>query len=307
MAKVLDQYSTDRYTLINGDTTEVIKDIPDDSVGLSVFSPPFSQLYTYSNSDRDLGNSKNDEEFYTHFEFIAKDLYRVLMPGRVIAVHCMQIPAMKERDGYIGIKDFRGDLIRLFQKCGFIFHGEVTVWKDPVVEMQRTKALGLLHKQLKKDSSKTRMGLPDYIIFMRKPGDNTEPIEHTNDNFPVTLWQDYASPVWREWASPVWWDINQSNTLNRMFDDPESERHICPLQLDVIERCVKLYSNEGDLVFTPFLGCGSEVYQAVKMGRKGIGIELKKEYFEQAVKNMQSLDDADKQINIFDYISNLNT
>lgn len=302
---VLDKYITNRYAIYNADATEAIKMFPDNSMGMSVFSPPFSALYTYSNSDRDLGNSRNDEEFFTHFEFISKELYRILKPGRIMAVHCMQIPAMKERDGYIGIKDFRGDLIRLFQKCGFIFHGEVTIWKDPVVEMQRTKALGLLHKQLKKDSSRTRMGLPDYIIFMRKDGDNAEPIEHTNETFPVNLWQDYASPVWREYTSPVWWNINQSDTLNRMFDDEESERHICPLQLPVIERCVKLYSNEGDTVFTPFMGIGSEVYQSVKMGRKAIGIELKTEYFQQAVSNMQALDNERNQFTIEDYLSSL--
>ena len=302
---ILDQTIKENYTLVCGDTTEAVLNIPDDSVGLIVYSPPFSSLYTYSNSDRDLGNSRNDDEFYTHFEFIVKELYRVLMPGRIMAVHCMQMPAMKERDGYIGLKDFRGDLIRLFQKSGFIFHGEVTVWKDPVVEMQRTKALGLLHKQLKKDSSRTRMGLPDYIIFMRKDGENTNPIEHTNETFPVDLWQDYASPVWQEYASPVWWNINQSNTLNRMFADEESERHICPLQLDVIERIVKLYSNEGDVVFTPFMGIGSEVYQAVKMGRLGIGIELKREYYEQAKNNMAALDNEKNQLTLFDYDSNL--
>lgn len=299
------KYITDRYAIYNADTTEAIKLIPDESVHLSVYSPPFSSLYTYSNSDRDLGNSRNDDEFFTHFEFIVKELYRILKPGRIMAVHCMQIPAMKERDGYIGIKDFRGDLIRLYQKCGFIFHGEVTVWKDPVVEMQRTKALGLLHKQLKKDSSRTRMGLPDYILFMRKDGDNEELISHTNETFPVDLWQDYASPVWREYASPVWWNINQSNTLNRMFSDDESERHIAPLQLDVIERCVKLYSNEGETVFTPFMGIGSEVYQAVKMGRKAVGIELKPEYFNQAVSNMKALDDEKNQLTIEDYFSSL--
>ena len=298
---VIDQYSTERYSLYNGDTTEIITAIPDNSVGLSVFSPPFSQLYTYSNSDRDLGNSRNDDEFYTHFEFIVKELFRILQYGRVAAIHCMQIPAMKERDGYIGLKDFRGDLIRLFQKCGFIYHGEVTVWKDPVVEMQRTKALGLLHKQIKKDSARTRMGLPDYVVFMRKDGDNENPVTHTDSDFPVDLWQDYASPVWREYASPVWWNINQSNTLNRMFADEESEKHICPLQLDVIERCVKLYSKEGDTVFTPFMGIGSEVYQAVKMNRKGLGIELKREYFLQAKKNLMTLDDEDKQIDFEQY------
>jgi DNA modification methylase len=223
------------------------------------------------------------------------------MPGRIMAVHCMNIPAMKERDGYIGIKDFRGDLIRCFQKRGFIYHSEVTIWKNPVTEMQRTKALGLLHKQIKKDSSKSRMGMPDYIVFMRKPGDNPKPITHTNESFPVSLWQNVASPAW-EITPPVWNDINQSNTLNRMFSDEESEKHIAPLQLDVIERIVNLYSNPDDTVFTPFMGIGSEVYQSVKMGRKAIGIELKDAYFEQAVKNMQSLEQEKAQMTLFDFL-----
>ena len=304
---VIDQYQTDRYAIYNGDTCEVITAIPSDSIGLSVYSPPFSSLYTYSNSDRDLGNSKNDEEFFTHFEFIVKELYRILMPGRIMAVHCMNLPTSKERDGYIGIKDFRGDLIRLFQSVGFIYHSETCIWKNPVTAMQRTKALGLLHKQIKKDACMNRMGIPDYVVFMRKPGENPVRVSNTNETFPVDLWQDYASPIWDEYNSPVWWDINQSNTLNRMFSDEESERHICPLQLDVIERCVKMYSKEGDTVFTPFMGIGSEVYQAVKMGRKGIGIELKREYFLQAKKNMQTLDDESKQISLFDYIENLTT
>ena len=300
--KVIDKKITDRYALFNADTTETIKAFPDESMDMIVYSPPFSALYTYSNSDRDLGNSRNDEEFFTHFDFIVKELFRILQGGRIMAVHCMQIPAMKERDGYIGIKDFRGDLIRLFQKHGFIYHSEVTVWKDPVVEMQRTKALGLLHKQIKKDSSKSRMGLPDYIVIMRKPGENSKPITHTNETFPVSDWQKIASPAWDIYPSPVWWDINQSNTLNRMFSDEESEKHIAPLQLPVIERLVRLYSNEGEKVFTPFMGIGSEVYQAVKMGRKGIGIELKREYFKQAVKNLNSLDDERNQMTIFDFI-----
>ena len=302
---VLDKYITDKYALYNGDSVEVIKAIPDNSIGLSVFSPPFSSLYTYSNSDRDLGNSKSDEEFYAHFEYIVRDLYRIMMPGRIVAIHCMNLPTSKERDGYIGIKDFRGDLIRLFQKCGFIYHAETCIWKNPVTAMQRTKALGLLHKQIKKDSCMSRMGIPDYVVFMRKQGENTERVTHTNETFPVNLWQDYASPIWDELNSPVWWDINQSDTLNRMFSDEESERHICPLQLPVIERCVKMYSNEGDTVFTPFLGIGSEVYQAVKMGRKGIGIELKREYFQQAVLNMQALDNEKNQLTIEDYLQNL--
>lgn len=302
---VIDQYMTDRYAIYNGDTTEVIKAVDSDSIGLIVYSPPFSSLYTYSNSDRDLGNSRTDEEFFTHFEFIVHELYRILMPGRIMAVHCMNLPTSKERDGYIGIRDFRGDLIRLFQKCGFIYHAETCIWKNPVTAMQRTKALGLLHKQIKKDSCMNRMGIPDYIVFMRKPGENPDRVSHTNETFSVDLWQDYASPIWDEYNSPVWWDINQSNTLNRMFSDEESERHICPLQLDVIERCVKMYSKEGDTVFTPFLGVGSEVYQSVKMGRKGIGIELKREYFEQAKKNLQSLDDESKQMSLEDYLSSL--
>ena len=298
---VKDQYITDRYAMYCGGTTEVIGGVDDDSVGLIVYSPPFSSLYTYSNSDRDLGNSRNDDEFFAHFDFIVNELYRILMPGRIMAVHCMNIPAMKERDGYIGIKDFRGDLIRCFQKHGFIYHSEVTIWKNPVTEMQRTKALGLLHKQIKKDSSKSRMGMPDYIVFMRKQGDNPEPITHTNESYPVSLWQSVASPAW-ELTPPVWNDINQSNTLNRMFSDEESEKHIAPLQLDVIERIVNLYSNPNDVVFTPFMGIGSEVYQSVKMGRRAIGIELKDAYFEQAVKNMKSLEDEQAQVSLFDFL-----
>ena len=303
--KVLDQYTTDKYAIYNGDTTEIITMIPDASIGLSVFSPPFSSLYTYSNSDRDLGNSRNDEEFFTHFEFIVKELYRIMMDGRIVAIHCMNLPTSKERDGYIGLKDFRGDIIRLFQSVGFIYHAETCIWKNPVTAMQRTKALGLLHKQIKKDSCLSRMGIPDYVVFMRKPGDNPERVTHTNESFPVDLWQDYASPIWDELNSPVWWDINQSNTLNRMFSDEESERHICPLQLDVIERCLKLYSNEGDTIFTPFMGVGSEVYQSVLLDRKAIGIELKREYFQQAKKNLMSLDNDKNQITIDDYLRNL--
>lgn len=297
---IKNQKITDNYAIYCADTTEAIKDIKENSIGMIVYSPPFSSLYTYSNSDRDLGNSRNDEEFYTHFGFIVDELYRILMPGRIMAVHCMNLPTSKERDGYIGIRDFRGDLIRIFQRSGFIYHSEVCIWKNPVTAMQRTKALGLLHKQLKKDSCMSRMGIPDYVVFMRKPGDNPERVTHTNDTFPVSEWQDYASPVWDELNSPVWWDIDQSDTLNRMFSDEESERHICPLQLPVIERCIRMYSNPGDVVFTPFMGIGSEVYQAVKMGRKGIGIELKDAYFEQTVKNLEQLDNSKKQISLFD-------
>ena len=219
----------------------------------------------------------------------------------------MNLPTSKERDGYIGIKDFRGDLIRLFQDNGFIYHSEVCIWKNPVTAMQRTKALGLLHKQIKKDSCMSRMGIPDYIVYMRKPGDNPNRVTHTNESYPVSKWQQVASPIWDEYNSPVWWDINQGNTLNRLFSDEESERHICPLQLDVIERVVDLYSNPDDVVFTPFMGIGSEVYQSVKMGRRAIGIELKDAYFEQAVKNMESLEQEQAQITIFDFLGGDNT
>ena len=226
-----------------------------------------------------------------------------MKPGRIVAIHCMNLPTSKERDGEIGIKDFRGDLIRAFQSVGFIYHSEVCIWKNPVTAMQRTKALGLLHKQLKKDSCMSRMGIPDYVVFMRKRGDNPNRVTHTNENFPVSDWQEYASPIWDELNSPVWWDINQSDTLNaREPLDEESERHICPLQLPVIERCIRLYSNEGDVVFTPFMGIGSEIYQAVKMGRKGIGIELKPAYYETAVKNIIAAEHMVAQPSLFDAI-----
>lgn len=296
----LNQYKGKNFYLLNGDTTELIKDFPDDSMHFEIYSPPFSSLYTYSNSDRDLGNSKSDEEFFTHFHFITSELYRILKPGRIMAVHCMNLPTSKERDGYIGIKDFRGDLIREFQSVGFIYHSEICIWKNPVTAMQRTKALGLLHKQLKKDSCMSRTGIPDYIIIMRKPGENTEPVTHTNETFPVTDWQEYASPIWEYDFSPCWWDINQSDTLNvRMARDSKDERHICPLQLPVIARLLKMYTNEGDIVFTPFLGIGSEVYQSILMKRKGIGIELKTSYYNCAVDNCKAAEMKNEELRLF--------
>lgn len=296
----LNQYQGKNFYLLNGDTTELIRNFPDNSMHFEIYSPPFSSLYTYSNSDRDLGNSKNDEEFFTHFHFITSELFRILKPGRIMAVHCMNLPTSKERDGFIGIKDFRGDLIREFQSAGFIYHSEVCIWKNPVTAMQRTKALGLLHKQLKKDSCMSRTGIPDYIVIMRKPGENPEPVTHTNETFPVSDWQEYASPIWQYDFSPCWWDINQSDTLNvRMARESKDERHICPLQLPVIERLLKMYTNEGDTVFTPFLGIGSEVYQAVLMGRKGIGIELKTSYYNCAVENCKAAEMKNEELRLF--------
>lgn len=299
----IDKYIGKGYALYNGDSCELMQAIPDESVHMEIFSPPFSSLYTYSNSDRDLGNSKNDEQFFTHFRFITKELYRILKAGRIMAVHCMNLPTSKERDGYIGIRDFRGALIREFEEVGFIYHAEVCIWKNPVTAMQRTKALGLLHKQIKKDSCMSRMGIPDYVIVMRKQGVNPEPVTHTNETFPVDKWQQYASPIWEYEHSPIWMDINQSDTLNVIAArDGRDERHICPLQLPVIERMVELYTNPNDIVFTPFLGIGSEVYQSLLMGRRGIGIELKPSYFKCAVENCKSAEMENQQMSIFDFI-----
>ena len=285
--KCIDSCITDRFALYNGDSCEILTDIPDDSVHYEIFSPPFASLYTYSNSERDLGNCRSDDEFLEHFEFITRELYRVLMPGRLVSIHCMNFPAMKERDGYIGIKDFRGDLIRLFQKCGFIYHSEVCIWKDPVTAMQRTKAIGLLHKQLKKDSAISRQGIPDYLVTMRKPGDNAEPVTHTNESFPVNIWQRYASPVWD--------DINPSDTLQaRSCRDEKDEKHICPLQLTVIRRGINLWTNPGDVVLTPFMGIGSEAVVALEQGRKAIGIELKPSWYRQAVRNCRGVTNAEQ-------------
>lgn len=303
----INKYIGDNYALYNGDTVELIQNFPDESMHMIVYSPPFSSLYTYSNSDRDLGNSKSYDQFFEHFHFITRELYRILKPGRIMAVHCMNLPTSKERDGYIGIKDFRGDLIREFQSVGFIYHAEVCIWKNPVTAMQRTKALGLLHKQIKKDSCMSRMGIPDYIVIMRKPGENLERVTHTNETYPVGHWQEVASPIWQYEHSPVWWDINQSDTLNaRAARDGRDERHICPLQLPVIERLIELYTNPDDVVFTPFMGIGSEVYQSVKMGRRGIGIELKESYFKCAIDNMNNLEMDKNQMTIFDFIGDSN-
>lgn len=277
--KVLDQHISKNFAAYNADCIEGVSFIPDNSIDFSIFSPPFASLYTYSNSDRDMGNSRSYDEFWSHFCFLIDGLYRTLKPGRNISVHVMNLPTSKQHHGYIGIRDFRGDTIRAFQKSGFIYHSEVTVWKDPVVAMQRTKALGLLWKQLKKDSAMSRQGIPDYVCTFRKPGINPKPISHTAEEFPVGEWQKLASPCWM--------DIKQSNTLNKKLAREENdERHIAPLQLDLIERCLRLWSIPGDVVLSPFMGIGSEGFVSLQMNRKFIGFELKKSYFDCAVKNL---------------------
>ena len=278
---VVDQVVADRYALYHGDSCEVIKGIPDRSVGFSIFSPPFASLYTYSNSPRDLGNCKTHAEFFEHFAWLAPEILRVTKPGRLCSVHSMLLPTSKERDGYIGLSDFRGEIIRSFQRAGWIFHSEVVIWKDPVTAMQRTKALGLLHKTIRKDSSMSRQGIPDYVTTFRAPTKNEDPISHTPEEFPVSLWQRYASPVWM--------DINPSDTLQReSAREEEDERHICPLQLEVIRRCVRLWTNKNDVVFSPFAGIGSEGYVAIQEGRRFVGIELKGSYYIQAAKNLDA-------------------
>lgn len=275
---VLNQEVNEKFSIYNGDSVEVLKGIPDDSIHYSIFSPPFASLYTYSNSDRDMGNSKTDDEFYEHFSYLVKELYRVTMPGRLLSFHCMNLPTSKQRDGVIGIKDFRGILIKAFCDAGWIYHSEVCIWKNPVTAMQRTKALGLLWKQLKKDSTMSRQGIPDFVVTMRKPGENPERVTHTDESFPVAVWQRYASPVWM--------DINQSDTLQRQSAREEKdERHICPLQLEVIKRCIELWTNPEDIVLDPFAGIGSTPYTAIRMNRRGMGIELKESYYKQAVAN----------------------
>lgn len=275
----IEQVTTERYTAIHGDCVEAIADLPDQCVGYSIFSPPFASLYTYSNSPRDMGNVRNDAEFFAHLEFLIAQLRRVMMPGRDVSFHCMLMPASKERDGYIGLKDFRGDLIRAFQRHGFIYHSEVTIWKDPVTAMQRTKALGLLHKSVRENAAMCRQGIPDYLVTMRTPGEQAQRVTHTD--YPVDQWQKVASPVWM--------DINPSDTLQyRSAREHDDERHICPLQLEVIRRGIQLWTNPGDIVLSPFMGIGSEGYVSLELGRKFVGVELKKSYYDQAVKNLEA-------------------
>jgi len=285
---VLNQASGDNYTVFHGDCVDVLKGIPDATIDYSIFSPPFASLYTYSNSPRDMGNVRNDEEFFEHFAFLIAELRRVMKPGHNVSFHCMLMPTSKERDGYIGLKDFRGDLIRAFQQHGFIYASEVCIWKDPVTSMQRTKALGLLHKTVRTNACMSRQGIPDYLVTMRAPGEMVDKVTHQPDQYPVDKWQKVASPVWM--------DIDPSDTLQyRSAREHDDERHICPLQLEVIRRGIDLWTMPGDVVLSPFTGIGSEGFVAVEMGRKFVGAELKQSYFEQAARNLAAAEQEQTQ------------
>lgn len=287
MKRQTEEYKTDKCTLRLGDCVQLIQDLPDNSIGFSIFSPPFAELYTYSDELEDMGNSKDYKEFLYAFGFLVGELFRVIQSGRNVAVHCMDLPIQKGKDGYIGMRDFSGMIRQAFEKVGFIYHSRVTIWKDPVTEMQRTKALGLLHKQIKKDAIMSRVGMPDYLLVFRHPGENENPVKHQDSDpskpnyLPVNMWQKYASPVWM--------DIDQGDTLNkREAREQKDEKHICPLQLGVIERAIHLWTNEGDEVLEPFAGIGSGLYQSLKMKRRAIGFELKKSYFDVAAKNCRA-------------------
>lgn len=310
--------SGEDWTMHLGDCVEAVRGIKSGSVDFTIFSPPFSSLYIYSDSIRDMGNSEDDAEFFRHFGFLIPELYRVTRPGRLCAVHCKQLVYYKNQRGSAGLRDFRGEIIRAFTERGWDYHSEVTIWKDPVTEMQRTKAHGLLHKQLCKDSTFSRQGLPDYLVIFRKwakEGDDVKPVSGPTPElrFPhadgyignsgpesVESDRDHSIQVWQRYASPVWFDINQMRCLNtKAARDSQDEKHICPLQLDVIERAIHLWTNENDLVFSPFAGIGSEGFSAVKMGRRFVGIELKEAYFNQACANLRDAESVKTQASLF--------
>ena len=313
--KVIDEVINSDYAIYQGDCCELIRGVPSESVHFGIHSPPFEGLYKFSNYDRDISNN-DGAAFWEHYSFLIQELHRVTKPGRLHAVHCMQLPTSKTRHGYIGMRDFRGEIVRAYEDAGWIFHSEVCIWKDPVVAQQRTKSIRLLHKQITKDSTISGMGLADYVVMFRKRGDNEDAVagqfqkwagddsldvskeaydKHAaqtrnegRDAWPFEQWRSIL--IWQRYASPVWSDIKQTRTLQyRGGRDEKDEQHISPLQLDVIERCVDMWSLPGETVLTPFLGIGSEVYVAAQMGRKGIGFELKPSYFKQAVRNLDAL------------------
>lgn len=278
------------YAAYHGDCVSIARQLPTETIDFSVYSPPFSNLFIYSDSAADMGNSANDAEFFQHYGYLIAELHRLTVSGRLTAVHCSDLPLQKWRDGRIGIKDLSGGIIRAHEEHGWTLHSRITIWKSPVVEMTRTKALGLLHKQLLKDSGRSRAGMPDYLLVFRKEGDNPRPISHTPAEFPVSQWQ--------EWASPVWMTVDQTRVLNAAAArEQKDEKHLCPLQLDVIERAVTLWSNPGDTVLSPFMGIGSEGVGALSLRRRYVGVELKESYFRQAVRNLEA---EDRQAALFE-------
>lgn len=282
VVKCLNECHGDKYAAYQGDCVDIMSQMPDGCIDFSVYSPPFGSLFVYSESAADMGNS-TDEEFAEHYAYMVHQKFRMTKPGRITAVHCSDLPMTKWKDGAIGIKDFSGQIIKIHEDAGWIMHSRRTIWKSPVTEMTRTKHVGLLYKQLRKDSSKSRGGMPDYLITFIKPGDNIAPIEHTPENFPLSQWQ--------EWASPVWMTIDQSNVLNvKLAREQADERHLCPLQLDVIERAIIMWSNPGDVVLSPFMGIGSEGYVSLNLGRKFVGTELKESYWRRACENLHSIE-----------------
>lgn len=277
--RCLNEAHGESWTAYHGDCVDVVGQLPDASVGFSVYSPPFQNLFVYSNSAADMGNSATDDEFREHYGYLIREMLRVTKPGRISAVHCSDLPSTKWKDGMIGTKDFSGDIRALHEAVGFHYIRRITIWRDPVVEMTRTKALNLLHKQLLKDSTKSWPGMADYLLLFRAPGENTEPVSHTRQSFPVEKWQ--------QWASPVWMDIRQTNTLNvAAARERDDERHLCPLQLDLIERALLMWSNPGDTVLSPFMGIGSEGFVSLKQRRRFVGVELKEAYWSQACRHL---------------------
>lgn len=293
--RCLNAATGEKYQAFNGDCVDVVSQLPDASIGFSVYSPPFASIFVYSDSEADMGNNATDDEFRAHYQFLIKQMTRVTKPGRLSAVHCSDLPYTKWKDGRIGIKDFSGDIIRAHEAEGWTLHSRVTIWRDPVVEMTRTKALGLLHKQVLKDSTRSRVGMPDYLLVFRAPGENDDPVSHTRDDLPVERWQKLASPVW--------FDVRQTYTINSsqvtgiaLPKGDEDERHVCPLQIDVIENALFLWSNPGDVVLSPFMGVGSEGFVSLKNGRRFVGVELKPEYYRQAVRHLDHAERSAKTL-----------
>lgn len=283
MSHVIDQKTGKTWTAYHGDTCQILPLLPAESADFGIWSPPFGDLFMYSDYVEDMSNCASQEEFFEQYEFVVREMFRLVKPGRLIAVHCSDLPTKKWRDGYLAVYNFSDKISELHQRIGWYLHSRITIWKSPVGEMQRTKALGLLYKQLRKDSSQSRVGMSDYLMVFRKPGVNTEPITHADTDITLDMWQ--------KWASPVWMDINQGNVLNvRIAKEGDDEKHLCPLQLDLIERAIRLWSNKGDVVLSPFMGIGSEGYESIRLGRKFIGIELKDSYFGQAARYLAEAD-----------------